>query len=1419
MRVLITVWLLVWGSIAVAQSAEDDRSFITGLIEDTINSEEMTVRLINFEGALSYEATADAITIADPDGIWLRLDGLVIDWNRSALLGGRVEIETLSAERIELIRLPASNADALDIPNAEATPFALPELPVSIDIEAVSATEIILTEALLGEPVLAQFEGALTLGGGAGSTDFRLERTDSKTGRFVVDATYDNATRQLGVLLLAEEGQNGIAARLLNLPDRPSLKLEIAGDAPLDNFTGDIALATDGVDRVTGTAQVSRPSGTLDQAFNLNLDGDLRPLLADQYDPFFGDSTVLQVEGTSFGLGGLRLSNLVIAADQVALRGSARLDAQGWPEAIDLVGRLGSGDGTPVLLPLGDVNTYVSGMTLDVQYDAAQSDDWIGAFDITSLTRAGVDVDVLALSGGGTIVPGAGATLGQFSADLNYAARGLALDDPALSEAIGENIEGSVSISRAENAPLAIRDLILTGAGLSIAGDALIDGPDNRFQSAAELEVQADDFSRFAALTGLDLTGDGLVRLRGQIQPFDGIFDLFVTARTRDLALGIAQLDPALASESVLSLQVDRDETGTRLNRIRLANAALIAQGSATITSQATTATFDADMNDLGIIDPALSGTASLQADVQTDPQGVITLVSTIAAPRVTVKVDGVAAPGTDGYVLRGESDINIDDLTVYADLIGQRLAGGLSANLDGSYVTASGAADADVRVQTRNLETGSDLLDPVIAGMGTVNASATLSETQTLRLETFDVAFPNLTASGTAQLTTDTAMATFSAQLRDLGLIAPAVSGPATVQADVQTDPQGVITLAATLNAPQASATVDGVATPAPVGYAVSAAGTVSVDDLNAYSTLAGQRLGGGLSVDLDGTFITETGVMDADIVAQTRDLRAGPSTLDRIIAGLGRISASVSLSETQRLRLDALDVVFPNLTASGTVATSGADTVADLTMRLRDVALLAPDFSGPLVADVAARQDAAGWNVTADATGPANTAARATGRVNNNGQLDLNVTGSAPLALANIYIAPRQVSGVAQFDVSIDGPAALTSVRGPVTIRDARVSAPTLQQALDDVNGQLVLAGGTVRINISGTSANGGTVALSGPVDVQPPFQAALVAQLAGLVLRDPTLYRTEANGQVTVNGPLAGGARIAGQIDLGQVDVQVPSTGVSALGTLPEVTHLGPRMDVRDTLARAGVGVTVAPQQAQSGADYPVDLLIRAPSRIFVRGRGLDAELGGQLRLTGSTNALVPIGRFDLVRGRLSILGQRFELDEGFAQLQGDFSPALRLVASTEARTGTLVRIIVEGPADDIEVRFESTPELPQDEVLAQLLFGRDLSSISPLQAVQLASAVATLAGSGDGGLVSNLRQGLDLDDLDFVTDEDGNAGVRAGKYLSENVYTDVTIGSNGTSEINLNIDIDRNFTARGTLGTDGETSVGIFFERDY
>ena len=121
------------------------------------------------------------------------------------------------------------------------------------------------------------------------------------------------------------------------------------------------------------------------------------------------------------------------------------------------------------------------------------------------------------------------------------------------------------------------------------------------------------------------------------------------------------------------------------------------------------------------------------------------------------------------------------------------------------------------------------------------------------------------------------------------------------------------------------------------------------------------------------------------------------------------------------------------------------------------------------------------------------------------------------------------------------------------------------------------------------------------------------------------------------VTFTGPIAGGGRVAGLLTLGRAEVRVPSSEISSLGELPEVTHIAPPRDVVATLGRAGLTTQGTPpaSEASSGPAYPLDLTISAPSQIFVRGRGLDAELGGQLTLSGNSNNVIAAGRFELVR----------------------------------------------------------------------------------------------------------------------------------------------------------------------------------------
>jgi hypothetical protein len=205
-------------------------------------------------------------------------------------------------------------------------------------------------------------------------------------------------------------------------------------------------------------------------------------------------------------------------------------------------------------------------------------------------------------------------------------------------------------------------------------------------------------------------------------------------------------------------------------------------------------------------------------------------------------------------------------------------------------------------------------------------------------------------------------------------------------------------------------------------------------------------------------------------------------------------------------------------------------------------------------------------------------------------------------------------------------------------------------------------------------------------------------------------------------------------------------------------------------------------------------------------------------GTLRLGGTTASVQPSGAFSLIRGRLDILGRRLTLSEASLALEGNFVPMVAVAASTQS-DGITSFVRIDGPATEPVVSFTSTPQLPEEEVLARLLFGLGIENLSALQAAQLASAVATLAGRGGVGIINRLRTGFGLDDLDVQTDSDGAATVRAGKYLSENVYSEVQVDGQGQSQINLNLDLSPSVTVRGSAGSAGDTGLGIFFEKDY
>ena len=224
------------------------------------------------------------------------------------------------------------------------------------------------------------------------------------------------------------------------------------------------------------------------------------------------------------------------------------------------------------------------------------------------------------------------------------------------------------------------------------------------------------------------------------------------------------------------------------------------------------------------------------------------------------------------------------------------------------------------------------------------------------------------------------------------------------------------------------------------------------------------------------------------------------------------------------------------------------------------------------------------------------------------------------------------------------------------------------------------------------------------------------------------------------------------------------------------------------------------------------------INAPNQIFVRGRGLDVELAGALRIQGTTTDIQPVGQFNLRRGRLIVLGQRIDFDEGSLQLVGNLDPQIHFVAETQSEDVTAI-ITVDGRVSAPRITFSSEPPLPEDEVLARVLFNRSTQNLSAFQVAQLAAAAAELAGGGGPGILSQIRGATGLDDLDIVTQDDGSTAVRAGKYLDDNIYLDVQTDTDGTTRAEIRLDLSRSVTARGSVGSDGNSTIGLYYERDY
>ncbi len=429
--------------------------------------------------------------------------------------------------------------------------------------------------------------------------------------------------------------------------------------------------------------------------------------------------------------------------------------------------------------------------------------------------------------------------------------------------------------------------------------------------------------------------------------------------------------------------------------------------------------------------------------------------------------------------------------------------------------------------------------------------------------------------------------------------------------------------------------------------------------------------------------------------------------------------------------------------------------------------------------------------------------------------GALALRADGRIDLAVANPILEQqgRHVSGSVTLDATASGTLAHPALGGSVTLANGDVQDFAQGAHLSHVDALVALEGQTLRIERFAAAAGNGTIEASGTAGVLVPglpVDVRLVMHDASPIASD--LLTASLDADIAASGSVAGGLRVGGRLAIERADINIPNSLPSSVATL-HVIKPGEKPP-------APAGAT--------GASAPIalDLALDAPGEIFVRGHGLDAVLGGHLHVGGTSTAPLVSGAFTLRRGTFSLAGTSLTFTRGTVGFNGatngKIDPSLDFIAESSVNQ-YVADLTVGGYASKPTITLSSTPPLPQDQVLALILFGTETSNLSPFQIAEIATALASLTGGGGFDPLSAVRNTLGLDRLS-VGSGNGNGGntgasVEGGKYVTKHVYVGAreSTAGGGTQAV-VQIDLTKRLKAFTVVGTGGAVTGATTPEND-
>ena len=443
--------------------------------------------------------------------------------------------------------------------------------------------------------------------------------------------------------------------------------------------------------------------------------------------------------------------------------------------------------------------------------------------------------------------------------------------------------------------------------------------------------------------------------------------------------------------------------------------------------------------------------------------------------------------------------------------------------------------------------------------------------------------------------------------------------------------------------------------------------------------------------------------------------------------------------------------------------------------------------------------------------------------------GSMALHAAGNADLALLDVLTAAsgRRIRGTLTLDGDVTGTAAAPRITGRGSVANGEVQDYAQGVRIHDIAATLISDGRRLTLSKLTGRAGPGTLTASGSVDLSGPnMPVDMTLEIQNARPIASNLITADLSGSLTLKGYIKTAMTLAGEMQVSRATINLPENFP------PEVAVLNVRR--RDQ--------PPPPPPAQPSR-IQLDLAVRTTGPVFVRGRGMDADMGGSLRIGGATSSPVVTGGLRMNRGTFSAAGQTLRFTSGQVRFDGTglrrrLDPLLNFVAQTVSG-GVTATLAITGYASSPKIALTSTPQLPQDEIVARLLFQQSVKQLTPLQLASVAQAAAAMGGIGGGfNPLGAVRRTLGLDRLAVGSAQGGAGGtqsqttVEAGRYVSRNVYVGVRQNLSGGTQTQVQVDITRRLKAQATLSTgasaataqgnglqDNGNSIGLSYQFQY